>query len=64
MTQKTVTTNPVTLENAWGMYDMKLGDDTIVGPYRVTRVPGGWIFMAQTCVFVEFHNEFQPKMKH
>ena len=41
------------------IYNLKLGDEDTLGPYRVTRVPGGWIFWAASCVFVPFSNEFR-----
>ena len=53
------------------LYGMKLGERISSGDknkygfdWIITRVPGGWIYTAQTpmspvSVFVEFNNEFQ-----
>lgn len=44
------------------IYDLELGEFAHIGPYEMTRVPGGWltITVRGTC-FVPFNNEFQPR---
>lgn len=49
------------------IYELKLHEETTAGKFRVTRVPGGWIYYrgtgstgGQKCaVFIPFDNEFQ-----
>ena len=57
------------------IYDLQLHErvSTNNGMHSVTRVPGGWIYESwrrrlptddyepYACVFVPFHNEFQPR---
>ena len=51
------------------LHDMKLHEVTVVGVYRIIRVPGGWIYERQTrqltsdkndveIVFVPYNTEF------
>lgn len=45
------------------LYSMKLGDAIEVRPYKVTRVPGGWLWHTspENGTFVPFNNEFEPR---
>ena len=45
-------------------YEMKIGDETFLGPYGLIRVPGGWVLSAvQWAVFIPYYNDFQIEKK-
>lgn len=44
------------------IYDLKLHESVEVDGYRITRVPGGWLychFFSKRVIFIPFNNEFQ-----
>jgi hypothetical protein len=49
------------------LYELTIGEDTLLGEWTITRVPGGWLFLhyggcGKTSVFVPYHNEFDDRV--
>lgn len=50
------------------IYDLQLNESVEEGDFKITRVPGGWIYLQNlsggiSSVFVSFHNEFDFKKR-
>jgi hypothetical protein len=50
------------------IYDLQLNESVEEEDFKITRVPGGWIYLKNldggiSTVFVPFHNEFDFKKR-